>query len=107
MGGSCSLTSFPVPASDDGADPSAGALSTTCFSFGLLSVRACLALRGVMLSEECGPVLAGFALLQSSFGTLVGLPSPARNALFVVFAGLVVVVVVVYVAVVVVVMFED
>ena len=58
-----------------------------------------------MLSEECGPVLAGFALFQSSFGTLVGLPSPARNALFVVFVGLVVVVV--YVAVVVVVMFED
>lgn len=109
--GSCPLTSFPVPASDDGGDASAGALSNTCFSIGLLSVLACLALRGVMLSEECGPVLAGLALLQSNFGTLDGLLGPARNALFVglvvivvvvVFVGLVVVVVVVFVVVVVV-----
>ena len=81
----CSLTSFSVPASDDGADDNADALSTTCFSFPLLSVRACLALRGVMLSGECGPVLAGFALLQSSLGTLLGLLGPASNALSVVF----------------------
>lgn len=101
------LPSAPMPASDDGAGDSAGALSTNCFSFPLLSVLACLVLRGVMLREECGAVLAGFALLQSSFGTLIGLLGPTSSALFVGFVGFVLVVVVVVVAVAVVVAFEE
>lgn len=53
-----------------GAGDGVTGLPTSCFSCPLLSVRACFDVRGVVLSGEWGPVLAGLALLQSSFGTV-------------------------------------
>lgn len=75
----CSSPLFPDLASCVGAAGDVMVFFTSCFSFPLLSVRVCFDVRGVVLSGEWGPVLAGFALLQSSLGTLVGLPGAMRD----------------------------
>lgn len=85
----CSSRSVPILASYAGADEVA-ALLTPGFSVPLLSVRVCFAVRGVVPSGDCGPELTGFALLQSSLGTLVALPGAMRGfASFVPKAGIV------------------